>query len=229
MTMTAQTAIKASPFPIELRPGVEVRSTIDLAELILKEALDQVEVKKLVNDDERGEFMLGCIALIYLRLWLRFSEDLDSENPAPEVFSELRRMICQRCRYSAEEFNLAVLAVNERVRLPYGYLPLQLAHLRATKKPIRLLKEGFGMVATQIAGIALHLQRQQGNAAILLPVEQIRQLLGLRKLVISGALTQLIGAGILQPTDGTWHTGKAREFHFAGKEDEDYEEVGVTI
>ncbi len=229
MKTTNQIPAKANLFPVELRPGVEVRSTIDMAELILREALDQVEAKKLENDDDRGEFMLGCIALIYLRLWLRFSEDLDSENPAPEVFHELRKTICQKCRYSAEEFNLAVLAVNERVRLPYGYLPLQLAHLRAIKRPIRLLKEGLGEVATQIASIALQLQRQQDSDPILLPVEQIRQLLGLRKLVVSGALTQLIRAGILQPTDGTWHTGKAREFRFAGKENEDFEKEGAAV
>lgn len=228
MKSTTQTSAQANPFPVALRPGVEVRGTIDMAELVLSEALDQVEAKKLENEDDRGEFMLGCIALIYLRLWLRFSEDLDSENPTPEVFDELRRIICRKCGYSEEEFRLAVRAVNERVRLPYGYLPLQLAHLRAKKRPIRLLKEGLGEVATQIASISLQLQRQQGNDPILLPVEQIRQLLGLRKLVVSGALTQLIESGILQSTDGTWHTGKAREFRFVGKENEDFEE-GVSI
>jgi hypothetical protein len=200
-----------------------------MAELVLNEATYQVEAKKIDNEDDRSEFMLGCVALIYLRLWLRFSEDLDSENPVPDVFDLLRLTICKKCGYSAEEFNLAIVAVNDRVRLPYGYLPLQLAHLRSTKRPIRLLKEGLGELTTQIASIALQLQRQQRNEPIMLPVEKIRQLLGLRKLVVSGALTQLIEAGLLQPTDGTWHTGKAREFRFAGKENEDYEEVVVAV
>jgi hypothetical protein len=227
MTTQATMTLAHPLFPANLKPGVTVASTIEVANLVVADSNAQVQTKK-IEGDETGEFLLGCDALNFTRIRLRFAEDLDDLDPVPDVFCQVINAICRHRGYSVEEFRLSLLAVASRVRLPYGYMPLELASIRAKKYPVKLLKEGLqeSQVSAQVAAVALHLQHQQQGQAILLPLEAIRSLLGMRKLVVSGALNQLVSSGVLVVTDGNFHSGKAKEFKFAGIEGSDYEYPG---
>jgi hypothetical protein len=79
-----------------------------------------------------------------------------------------------------------------------------------------------------MANVARHLQMIQDADAILLPIEQLRELFGQRKIVISGTVMRLVEAGVLTYVDKNYHTGKAREYRFSGREHEHYEEVELA-
>lgn len=69
------------------------------------------------------------------------------------------------------------------------------------------------------------LQVLRAEEPILLPIDQIRNLLGQRKIVVSGAVQRLVEAGVLAYADKTYHTGKAREYRFVGVEGKHYEKA----
>jgi hypothetical protein len=81
---------------------------------------------------------------------------------------------------------------------------------------------------TEIAAIALQLQRLQKEKPILLPIDQLREMFNQRKVVVSGAVLRMVEAGMLKVVDGKYHTGKAREFVFSGVEHEHYALMAVA-
>jgi hypothetical protein len=82
-------------------------------------------------------------------------------------------------------------------------------------------------LATAIAGIARELQLAVGDGkTIYLPIEQLRQLLGRRKTVVSGAVLRLVKSGVIDMVNSKYHTNKAREFRFVGVAGEDFVEDG---
>lgn len=57
----------------------------------------------------------------------------------------------------------------------------------------------------------------------MLPVEQVRELLVAKKVVVAGTIKKLVELGILEMTKAEYNTGSAREFRFRGIEGKDYE------
>ena len=141
---------------------------------------------------------------------------------------QVKAEICRIRAYDPDDFESALVATKGRARLPFGWTALDLARFRARQEPIRLLDGELAnsRLATEIAAIALQLQRLQKEKPILLPIDQVREMFSQRKVVVSGAVLRLVQAGILKVVDGKYHTGKAREFFFSGVEHEHYEPAG---
>jgi hypothetical protein len=213
-----------SIFPLTLRSDLTVSTKAEMADLIVAEARDQVKAKRLTDKDDRGEFFLGCLALLFLRMRLRVVED-HGDAIATRVMARVKELVCEKAGCDEDEFDLALVAVKDRPRVPYGLTPLQLALVRAQKKPIRLQAAAVAgsKITALIAALALHLQAMQPDGPIMLPVDDLRVLLELRKLSVSGALMQLVDNGVLRYIDATYHTGRARTFKFVGKEGKDFE------
>lgn len=227
--MATRVANAQELYPVPMKPGATADSDADLAAIIVEDGIAQVAAKRLEDKDDRGEFLLGCLALLTWRVRLRLIEEYGPSAAVEEAIGRVKALVCKKTRIDPDEFNLALVATKDRPRVPYGLTPLQLALKRTRKRPLRLLSpvlEGSSLTAT-IAGIAMNLQDSQGGGHILLPVDDLRELLGLRKLSVSGALTQLVDNGILECVSSTYHTGRARTFRFVGIEGKDYELAGV--
>lgn len=161
------------------------------------------------------------------RIIWRCAEEWGINAVIQSLVPSLKKELCRQRGYDPDEFESAMLATRGRARLPFGWTALDLAVFRANKKPIRLLPVELAdsRLATLVANIARQLQLIQDADAILLPIEQLRELFGQRKIVISGTVMRLVEAGVLAYVDKNYHTGKAREYRFAGREHEHYEEV----
>ncbi len=133
--------------------------------------------------------------------------------------------ICAQREYEKSDFVLALEATQERVRHPFGARPLEEAFERAQERPLVLKhpKLAQAVLPTAIAGVALELQLQQGDKPIILPVEPLRRLFHQRKLIVGGALRQLVKCGLLSVTNAAYYRGKAREFRFVAAEGRDFE------
>ena len=176
-----------------------------------------------------AEFIIAADALNLHRLIWRCTEEWGVESVSKPLIQQLKTEICRHRRYDPDEFESACHATRYRARLPFGWTALDLALFRAVKRPIRLLHPDVATstLAARFANVALQLQLIQLDKPILLPIEQLRQLFGVRKIVSSGTVTRLVEAGVLQCVNEKYHTGKAREFLFKGVEHEHYEEVGT--
>ena len=90
---------------------------------------------------------------------------------------------------------------------------------------VRLLQPDLAgkKLPTIVANIAYHLSLIQDKDPILLPIDQLREFLQQRKIVVSGVVQRLVEAGVLSFQDRNYRTGKAREFRFTGKSGEHFE------
>src|SRR5262249_29312354 len=148
------------------------------------------------------EFQLGTDALNYWRLRWRCGEEWGTFGFGEPFEEKVRAKLCAKRSYDPDEFASALEATKGRARLPFGWTALDFALHRAKSAPIRLLSpELKGRVPTLIANIAFQLQEIQQAKSILLPIDQLRIVLGLRKLVVSGTVLRLIQAGIIEYTD----------------------------
>ena len=208
---------------ITLLPNLMAETPADLAGAVIAASDRQVEVKGIEDPVGRDEFGISSDALNFHRIVWRCTEELGQEFDA-RVGRQIKAEICRLRGYDPDDFESALLATKGRARLPFGWTALELARFRARQEPIRLLdgELAHSRLATEIAAIALQLQRLQKDKPILLPIDQLREMFSQRKVVVSGAVLRLIEAGILKVVDGKYHTGKAREFFFSGVEHEHY-------
>jgi hypothetical protein len=230
MPTTTKKAKKKAPsiFPLALRHDLLVSSATELVDVIERDSVDQVRAKRLAKKDDRLEFLLGCVALLFHRIRMRLVEEAGDTPAVAAVMAEVKRELVERLQIDQDEFDMSLTATRDRPRMPYGFTPLSLALVRARKKPIRLTHPAVAesKIATLIAGMSWYVQQSEGEGkAFYLPVDEVRQLLGLRKLVVGGAITALIDAKVLKFVDETFHTGKARTFRFWGEEGGDFEFV----
>lgn len=218
--------------PLELTNDVTLRNVQDIADVIIAESERQVEEKILPDESATEDFRISCDALNLWRLRLRFCEELglktfdDVNFP---ILNEAVSVLCTKRGYSLDDFSSAQLAICQRVRSPWGYTSLRLAHSRALRCPIRLLADGLqdASLPALIAAMArqLTLLNRVGGGVILLPVNSLRSILRQRKVVVCGVLTRLMRAGIIQMVSKGYGLGKAREFRFMGQRGIDYEPV----
>jgi len=173
--------------PIEFQEGLFLDRCSQLEELVLRETDRMVSEHMLPGPEETDEYDFGCICLNYWRVIWRIAFDLGPEI-SRKLAEELARRMCAKRGYSADDFHSGVLAIQERVRLPFGYNPLQFAYLMTQRRPIRLLHPELdgAELPTVLAGIALELAEQNPGDPVLLPLDAVRALLGQRKLTVSG-------------------------------------------
>ncbi len=182
----------------------------------------------LESEEAVADFRLSTIALNYHRVEWRLKEELP-QYPAV-LLEKIKAGICQRKGYEPEEFDAALIATRDRPRLPYGWTAMDLAQRRLASKPLKLLNPELeaSRYAKGIIGLAVYLQQIQKDEPILLPVEQVREVLAAKKVVVAGTITKLIELGLLEMTKADYHTGSAREFKFRGVEGKDYEFASTT-
>lgn len=213
-------------FPLKLRDEVEVNDANEMADLVLLESDVQLEEKQLRNEEARGNYQFACDCLNTNRLIMRLLEEGCDAGERGAIVEAMIIRICSQRDYDPDDFRAGVEATRERARFPFGLKPLTLARNRALKKPITLKVPGLEKAKTAhlVASMAFHLQELVGNdRPIILPVEAIRKLLGVRKLVISGVIRLLTLNGILECTNSYYHTGRARHFRFVGQAGTHYE------
>jgi hypothetical protein len=140
------------------------------------------------------------------------------------LVEKVKGRVCKKRCYESEEFEAALIATRHRPRLPYGWTALDLAVRRLKTRPIRLLNEDLeaSRYAKGVLSLAMHLQEIQGEEPILLPVEQLREILSAKKVVVAGTITKLVEMGLLELTKASYNTGSAREFRFRGLKGQDY-------
>ena len=219
---------RRSLFPFDLTPEVTARNVDDLKNALIVESDRQVADKKLKDDELVDEFRMACDALGCWRMSLRFAEEIGQGEISQEMgdlFRELCRRVSAARGYAVDDFDSALQATRDRVKLPWGFTSLRLAYNRTRRNPIRLLKPELAEapLPTLIAGIAYELdQIRRAADPLLLPVDNLRALLEQRKLVVGGAISRLIEAGIVEPITKRYGTGRAREFRFKAKEGVDF-------
>jgi hypothetical protein len=216
---------------LELAAGLVATRPSDLVDAILGATEEQVSAKPIADPAGLDEFILSSDALNYWRLAWRCTVEWGETAFKGDVAQEVKAGICKARKYDADDFDSTLQAVRGRARVPFGWTALDLAWHLCRKEAIRLLAPELTdkRVPTSIAGIAYHLQKQQGRDPILLPIDQIRSLLQQRKIVVSGAVQRLLEAGVLEYADKSYHTGKARQFRFIGIEGEHYEKAMTTL
>jgi hypothetical protein len=206
------------------------RTPDDFAEVILSESDKHVEGKAkeanaLANPEVRAEFQLSCDALNFMRIRWRCNFEWETRSFDEVVGQRVREIVCAKRGYDLDDFDSALHAMVPRVRLPYGWSAIDFAFRQSQKEPIRLLQPDLAgkKLPTTIANIAYRLSRIQDKDPILLPIDQLRNFLQQRKIVVSGAVQRLVEAGVLGYRDKNYRTGKAREFEFQGKSGEHFE------
>jgi hypothetical protein len=209
--------------PVKLSPDRDpVTSSDGIVTVIIKATNAQTAEKTLPNEEAVADFRLSTDALNYHRVEWRLREEL-GDVPVT-VMQNVRTKLCNKRGYEAEEFDAALIATRERPRLPYGWTAMDLAQRRLASRPIRLLKPELeaSRYAKGIIGLAIYLQEIQKEEPILLPVEQVREWLAAKKVVVAGTITKLVELGLLEMTKAEYNTGSAREFIFRGIEGKDY-------
>ena len=159
----------------------------------------------------RDEFGVSSDALNFHRIMWRCIEEWGTQGFDAKLGRQVKSELCRLRGYDPDDFESALLATKGRARLPFGWTALDLARFRARLEPIRLLdgELAHSRLATEIAAIALQLQRLQKEKPILLPIDQLREMFSQRKVVVSGAVLRLVEAGLLKVVDGKYHTGSA--------------------
>jgi hypothetical protein len=209
--------------PVQLNPKRPPVTNSDGIVLVLIKATNtQIKEKTLPDDEAVADFRLSTDALNYHRIEWRLREELGGDPLS--VLENVKKKLCAKRGYEREEFDAALIATKERPRLPYGWTAMDVAQRRLAAKPIRLLNAELeaSRYAKGIIGLALYLQEIQKDEPILLPVEQVREWLVAKKVVVAGTITRLVQLGILEMTKPEYHTGSAREFRFRGVEGKDY-------
>ncbi len=216
--------------PIQILPTMTAETASDMVQAILSASDQQVTEKGLADPEASAEFSMASDALNLHRMVWRCNEEWGPEAVDQAFVRHLKAEVCRRRRYDSDDFESALLATRNRVRMPFGWSAVDLALRRAARRPIRLLHPDLATsrLATQIANIARNLQIIQEGEPILLPIKQLRAVLNQRKVVVSGAVMRLLEAGVLTCTNAKYHTGKAREYRFTAREHEHYEEMHST-
>lgn len=191
-------------------------------ELLIDASDDQVADKEQERPGiDVEDFMLSCDALNCWRVLRRFELELGVDD-TPSIFNQLKGEICRVREYDPDEFDLALAATEQRVRLPFGMEPLAVAHHRAISQPLLLLDEALQhrRLLAQIAGVAFQLHKLECHRGryILLPVEKLRQLFGCRKVAITGALKLLVDYGMLEVVRRSTGQGRATRFEWVGEQ-----------
>lgn len=213
--------------PIDLGSGLLAERPSDVVRIILRATEKQVVEKAIADPEAREEFTISSDALNFWRVAWRCAAEWATPALDEAIAREIKVGICLDRGYEPDDFDSALHATKGRARLPFGWTALDLAWRMTRGEPLRLLSPELAnrRVPTAIASIAWHLQSLQGDAPILLPIDQLRALLEQRKIVISGAVQRLVEAGLLEFADKNYHTGKAREFRFKGVEGEHFEKT----
>ncbi|MGE3241372.1 MAG: hypothetical protein AB7G28_07875 [Pirellulales bacterium] len=223
----AASSITTDRFPIILREGEVAQNPDDLVVVILRESDSQLREKSELGEEfDRDDYHISCDALNLWRINWRCREEWGDEVAAA-LHPELAAGICRHRNYNEEEFDLVLEATRERVRAPYGLPPLETA-LRAMRRlPIRLLAEELQnkQLLADIAGLALQLHHLQYRSYIMLPIESLRLIFGVRKVAITGAIRLLILNGLLEDTGAKFGTRRARQFRWTGEAGLHYEYV----
>ena len=210
--------------PIQFNPEQPPVSSSDEIMLVIVKATNaQIADKKLPDEEAVADFRLSTDALNYHRILWRIREEQGELQQ--KLIENVRTKLCRQRGYDPEEFEAALIATQDRPRLPYGWTAMDLAQQRLESRPIRLLNPELeaSRYAKGIFGLALYLQEIQKDEPILLPVEQVRSLLVAKKIVVAGTIKKLVELGILEMTKVEYNTGSAREFIFRGIEGKDYE------
>jgi len=212
-------------FRIKVAADRNLSDPADFARFIIDTTNKQVARHGTVDADDRAEFQVACDAFNYWRITLRFCQDNGVATIEHPFLDQIIERVCAKRQYDADDFASALEATRDRVRHPYGLQPLEAAFERAKVRPIKLMDQSVcrSRACSEIAGIALQLQQCEGERPIFLPVEQLRRLLRLRKLVVSGAVRRLMKCGILESVNAAYSRGKAREFRFVGRLGRDFE------
>ena len=217
--------------PVQLDSDREpVTTSGEVAAIVMNATDAQVAEKGLKGAEAKADFRLSTDALNYHRVEWRLREERG--EPPVKLLELVKVKVCQRRGYDPEEFEAALVATRSRPRLPYGWTAMDLARRRLAAKPVRLLNPDLeaSRYARGIVGLALYLQQIQKEEPILLPVDQVREILQAKKVVIAGTITRLVELGLLEMTKAAYNTGSAREFKFRGAEGKDYQfvEAGAT-
>ncbi len=221
--MLAQVSFGVNMDPIRLeREGEPASTSGDFAKVILAATESQTSATEMTDPDALADFVLSTDALNFHRVEWRIREEIGAVDPV--LLGRVKVRICQERKYDPEEFEAALAATQSRPRLPYGWTAMDVAVRRLATKPIRLLNEDLeaSRYAKGVVGLAVHLQDIQGKSPILLPVEQVREILKAKKVVIAGTIMKLVDIGLLEMTKATYNTGSAREFLFKGEKGKDY-------
>lgn len=212
-------------FTIKVASDRELREPAGIARFIIDVTNNQVARHSTTDADDRAEFRLACDAFNLWRITLRFCQDNGVETIEHPFLDEIVEHICSKRQYDPDDFASALQATEHRVRHAYGLQPLECAFERAKDRPVKLLDQSVACsrACSQIAALAIQLQKSEGERPIFLPIEQLRRLLRLRKLVVSGAVQRLVKYGLLESVNPAYSRGKAREFRFVGKEGVNFE------
>ena len=209
--------------PTTLDPDdASARKSSHLADVIASATDEQTAKKDLKSVEAVSDFRLSSDALNFHRVEWRLREEWGEVDAT--LMERLKARLCRRRGYEPEEFEAAIIATRKRPRLPFGWTAMDLAQRRSQTLPIRLLDGSLeaSRYAKGIIGLAIHLQKIQGDEPILLPVEQVREILKAKKVVVAGTITKLVEMGLLEMTKETYNTGSAREFLFKGIKGKDY-------
>lgn len=205
----------------ELEIGLDAISEPAAAlETLLRLSEEQVESKGLLIENlDTDDFALGCDALNFWRIAMRWDSEL-CEEVYDRFRTELMEYVCERRGYDIDDFELALEATRGRVRIPFGKHPIDWAYQRNNELPVELLSENLAnrpRLAT-IAGIAVYVNKTRHKSYILLPVEKIRQTLACRKVAITGAIKVLLDNGFIEAANTKYGQGKARRFFLRAEE-----------
>lgn len=209
--------------PIKLSPETDaVATSSDFVAAILAATDAQTSGKEMQDPEAWADFRLSTDALNYHRMEWRLREECGDVDNA--LLERIKAKVCRKREYDPEEFDAALIATRERPRLPYGWTAMDVAVRRLSTRPIRLLNADLesSRFAKGILSLAVHLQELQGASPILLPVEQVREILSAKKVVVAGTIMKLVEMGLLEMTKATYNTGSAREFLFKAVEGKDY-------
>jgi hypothetical protein len=212
-------------FEIKVAPRRKLCEPAAFARFIMELTDKQVARHNAFDADDRDEFQIACDAFNLSRIKLRFCQDNAVGSIDHPFLDRIVEHICTKRQYDSDDFASAVEATQHRVRHPFGLQPLECAFELAQRRPVKLIDEKVSRsrACSQIAAIALHLQESEGERPIFLPIEQVRRLLRLRKLVVSGAVRRLLNCGVLESVNEAYNRGKAREFRFVGRRGQHYE------
>lgn len=211
---------------VRLVPGGELVTNADgIVRALLTATAEQLSSMAARSDETLEDLLLSTDALNFHRIEWRLREELGQwEEEDSKRMSRVKMKLCKGRSYEPDEFEAALVATKKRPRLPFGWTALDFASHRLLTRPIRLLDDELesSRYTRGVMGLAIHLQEIQKEEPILLPVEQVRDILKAKKVVIAGTITKLVETGMLEMTKADYHTGSAREFRFRGVKGKDY-------
>lgn len=211
--------------PIFLNRDEPSSNTTDFAAVVIGATDGQAEEKNFTDQEVIDDFVISSDALNILRVEWRLREEWGTVDPL--VPERIRDKVCKARGYEREELDAALQAVAARPRLPYGWTALQVAAKRLETRPIVLLNSELeaSRYARGVLAIAIHLQDIQKAKPILLPVEQVREILTAKKVVVAGTILNLVKLNLLEMTKAAYSTGSAREYKCLAVEGTDFQYI----